>query len=63
MVRSVPAASADAAQVAATATARTMRFIPNSLTSIETSRFDGGAGAAGGQSTPILQMEDQIGPS
>jgi hypothetical protein len=45
------------------ATARMTRFIPNSLTSIETQRFDGRAGAAAGQSTPILQMKDQIGPS
>ena len=63
MVRSVPAASAGVAQVAAIATARMTRFIPNSLTSIETQRCDGRAGVAAGQSTHILQMKDQIGPS
>jgi hypothetical protein len=63
MARSVPAAGADVAQAAAMATATMMRFIPNSLTSIETRRFDGRAAAAAGQRTLILQVKDQIGPS
>jgi hypothetical protein len=36
-----------------------MRFIPNSLTSIETSRFDARARAVAGQQTRIIQMKDQ----